>query len=145
MADFDHGFAGIGSSFVVLAVATAAAVPRITAFHYPAYADGTKTFCSGGRLLHFDAPTGTLEVHPSVQALIVVFVVAEDHLHSRKAIDIHAFDDSGCCSTVVQVGCGDYNCDQQPEHIDQYMTLSTLDFLASVVTSFLSSDLSGLG
>ena len=61
MADFDHGLAGIGSSFVVLAVAAAPAVPCVTAFHYPAYADGTKSFCSGGRLLHFDSPTGTLD------------------------------------------------------------------------------------
>ena len=50
VADLDHRGTRFGASFVVLAVATTAAVPGVRAFHHPAFLQGGEPARSLGTL-----------------------------------------------------------------------------------------------
>lgn len=49
VTDLDHRFAGVRVTFVVLTVATAATVPSVAPFHYPANSDRSKSLRAGRR------------------------------------------------------------------------------------------------
>ncbi len=60
VADLDHRSTRIGPSFVVLAVAAAAAMPGIAAFNNPTLSDRREALAPFRSLLDFDLPPGTL-------------------------------------------------------------------------------------
>ena len=84
--DLDHGFGGCSGSFVVFAVAARAAIPGIGSLNDPSFANRTEALGSGGGRLHFDRPMRSFLRQPSVQGMVVILVVAEDHQQSWQLL-----------------------------------------------------------
>ena len=144
VADSDHRSTRFRASFVVLAVATTATVPRVRSFHDPAFFQGGEPARALGTLLDLDVPLGTICFQPSLQGMVVILVVAEDDAQPREVLRRDLAQQSRCGNAIVQRSGSDQHGHQQPQRIDQQMPLAALDFLAPVVTAFLAAHLGGL-
>ena len=137
IADLDHCSTRFDSAFVVLAVSTTATVPGVRPFHHPAFLDRRESTSALRTFLHLDPPLGTMLVPPSLQAVVVVLVVTENHFQPGEILGCDLAQDLGRRSTIVRSGRCDQYRYEQAEGIDQQMSLAALDFLASVVTPLL--------
>jgi len=71
VADSDHRSTRFRASFVVLAVATTATVPRVRSFHDPAFFQRGEPARALGTLLDLDVPPGTILFQPSLQGMVL--------------------------------------------------------------------------
>ncbi len=109
VAEFDHGFGGIGAAFVVFAVAAAATVPGIAAFYHPADSNWAEAFRARRRRLNFDAPVRTVSLQPGLKRSVIVFVITEDHFKSWLIFLVDFFKQPGSRCAVIRVGTSDDN------------------------------------
>src|ERR1017187_9802412 len=85
VADSDHGHARFDASFVVLAVATTAAVPGIRTLHHPPFLQRGEPVRALGTLFDLDPPTRTMCFQPGLQFMVVILVVPEIDRQAREA------------------------------------------------------------
>src|SRR5713101_9667518 len=80
MTKLNHGRTGRGLALIVFAVPSSSTVPGIGAFDHPTLPPGRKTGAPLGACLDFETPRGTMDGHPGVQIVIMVFIVPKDRL-----------------------------------------------------------------
>ena len=126
VADLDHGLAGFNASFVVLAVATTATVPGVRSLHHPTFLQGGEAANTLRTLLDFDPPARTMFLEPSLQSMVVIFIVAENDRQPGEVLGGDFSQESRCCDTIVGSRFGDQHRHQQSQGVDQQMPLSCL-------------------
>src|SRR5438128_8461318 len=144
MLSLDHGSGRFWFALIVLAVPSGAAVPRICALDYPAFAHWREALTSGGTGLHFNAPARTVFRQPGFEHLIVILGIAKDRLQAWEILWIDSRKQVHRASAIINMGARDQDGQQQAQSIDQQMPLATLDFLAAVIAAVLASNLGGL-
>jgi len=76
VAQLDHRGGRFGFAFIVLAVASRTAIPRIRALHNPAFAYGCKAFAAYWSGLHLNAPARSILRQPLFERMIVILGIA---------------------------------------------------------------------
>ena len=82
MTKLNHGRTGRGLALIVFAVPSSSTVPGIGAFDHPTLPQGRTPGAPFGACLDCETPRGTLDGHPGVQIVIMVFIVPKDRLEA---------------------------------------------------------------
>src|SRR5947209_3794831 len=82
MTKLNHGRTGRGLALIVFAVPSSSTVPGLGAFDHPTLPHGRKTGAPLGACLDVETPRGTMEGHPGVQIVMMVFLVPKDRLEA---------------------------------------------------------------
>ena len=128
--DEDHGLAAIGEGFVVLGQSSVLSQPGEGALHNPALGQHDKTIerCS----LHDFDDAGIPALGP-MDELPGVSSVREDHLQAAKT-RAQLLDQQLGPVAILNVGGMNHQSEDQPQRVDDHMTLAAQRFLARVVT-----------
>ena len=133
-ADQNHCLAGFGVSFVVFAMASAAAQPRERAFHDPSFAKHLEPSDSRGLRYQFDRETER-SADEGGQAFAAVGAVGKDHFDP-----CHFFPQSvqhqARPAVVLLIGSMNDHCQNQAQGVDDEVSLATAHLFAGVVASF---------
>src|ERR1035437_964493 len=143
VADLNHCGTRFDATLVVFAVATTTTVPRICAFDNPPLLQRRESSRSLRATLNLDAPIRTFCLQPSFQPVIMILVIAENDRQSRKVRRRDSAKEDRRGNAVIERSARNQHGHQQSQRIDQQMSLTALDFLASVVTPFLTADFGG--
>ena len=142
--DINHCFTRCGIALIVLAVPPVAPQPAERALDDPALRQHHEAFDLGWPQHGLRQPTKDL-FHAFGQVVPAVGAVGEDHLQSVESclqLSENSQDEHG--SIVVLDARGmDNDRQDQPERVDNNMTLASIDFLTGVVTP-LAADLGRL-
>ena len=76
--------------------------------------------------------------------MVVIFVISEDHAQTRKLLGAHLRQQERSRCPVVEVRRHDHSGDEQPQRVDERMSLAALDFLVPVVPPVVTADFGGL-
>ena len=144
MANLNHRRTGCGLSFIVLTVSSVATSPGICPFHHPAFLQRGKAFGPCRTHLHFNTPVRLIGRQPGVKGMIVILAIAKDE-HQAWKVDWREFcEQDGSGNAVVDARTRDPDGHQQPQRVDQQMTLAPLDLLAAVIPALGTAYLGGL-
>lgn len=140
VAHLDHRGGGFRLAFIVFAVPSRPPIPRIRALHHPAFAHGREPFASFWPGFHFHAPARTILCQPLLERMIVILGIAKDRLQTGTILltDLRQQLDGGYA--IINLRARNHHGEQQPQRIDEQMTLASLDFLATVVPPCFSTD-----
>src|SRR5438876_7856226 len=87
--DFDHGLAGIGATFVILAQTPRSAQPCEGPFDYPTSMQNHESFLVRGTAHNLQFIFHVF-LYPGIQRMIVILVVRPDFPQARKSFRLHA-------------------------------------------------------
>src|SRR5438552_6404046 len=111
VTDLNHGGTRLGSPFIVPAMSTRATVPGVRTLHDPALANGREACCSFGPGLHFHVPVWSIRLQPSMQRMVMIFIVAKDRLKSGIVLHRDLTEQLGSRSSIINVGAGNQHGD----------------------------------
>src|SRR6185312_4093600 len=126
----------LGLIVILLAQLPVAAQPGKGPLHHPTFRQQHETLGILGPTHGFHSVTGTLLTQPALQGPIVITTIAIGHLQPRVVDRVQLFEHLRGSRTVVRLGAGDGDRQQQPQAIYDDVTFATLDLLAGVVAAW---------
>jgi hypothetical protein len=129
-----------GLALIIFAVAAAAPIPRVSAFHYPAFRQWSKARAAFRAFLHFDPPAGAMLGEPRGQVMIVILAIAKDDRQPWELLRTDLGQEFDGRRPIIEPCTGDQDDEQQPNRIDQHVPFAAFDFLASVIAAFGPTD-----
>lgn len=133
MADLNHRGARVGAAFIVFTVPSITTVPSVAALDDPTDPYRLKSFGLFRRVVDLDFPLRAFVLQPSLELLVVIFVVPEDCLQAREVLRGHLRQDFGGGGAIVNVRPGHRHDEEQSQRVHDQMTLAALDFLTAIV------------
>jgi len=133
ITDLDHSSTGFCTAFIVLAVPTVPAMPRVRPLNYPAFRPRRKAFRTLWTRRDLDVPPGTMLCHPGVQSVVVILLIRKNGHETRKVAGRDVAEQERGGHPISETGTGNEDGEQQPQRIDQEMPLASVDLLAPVI------------
>ena len=125
VTDLNHGSGRSRGALIVLAVPPGPTSPRIRALDDPAFVHGREACGAWGTGLHFESPTWPIFRQPSVECMIVIFVVAKDRLQARIVAGTDLREQSRSGGSIVDIGTRNPDGQQQAQRRCQLVYANT--------------------
>ena len=138
-SDFYHCFARLRQMFIILAQPPRATQPSERSLHHPSASQRNESPFSAGPHYHRYPVASLVYAKPSIQFAILIFAVALDRFQARMFFTGHLFEQQLSSTSIIHVGCGDDDGEQQPHGIDDDMALAAPNLLAAVDPDFLTT------
>ena len=129
-----------GRALIIFAVAAAAPIPRVSAFHSPAFRPWSKARAAFRAFLPCDPPAGALRGEPRGQVMSVILASAKDDRQPWELLRTDLGQEFDGRRPIIEPCTGDQDDEQQPNRIDQHVPFAAFDFLASVIAAFGPTD-----
>lgn len=129
-SDLDHAFTALRQGLVVLGQSAVLAEPREGALHDPAFGENDKAM---GRLAFHDLDRSKKPTAGPVYELARIATVRKDQLQSAKPRTQLPDQELGPVA-VLDIRGMHHQRHDQPQRVDNQMTLAAQDFLARVVS-----------
>ena len=144
MTKLNHGCTGRGLALLVFAVPSSSTVPGLGAFDHPTLPQGRKTGAPLGACRDFETPRGTMDGHPGVQIVMMVFIVPTDRREAWEGCGRDQGEQLRGRLAIIKPCAGNPHGNEQSEGVHEEMTLTALHFLAAVLPALRTADLGGL-